>query len=194
MSEVIETDKLLLDAVNILLQTINELPIESEEDYDVVMEARMAKNTLIETKRDVLSERWKFNVDTNYLLPLDSENHIPVPANILDLQDAIGDDLVVRNGLLYSKKNQSHYFEEEQRVNITWDVDFNTLPHAIRKYVTIRAARIFVARTIGDQAAVTYTAVEEQNALVAARRSEGYVGKYNMFKSGYGVNNRVRIG
>jgi len=193
MSEIINTEKLLLDSVNILLKAINQLPIETEADYDVLIEARMAKETLIEVKRAVLSEGWDFNTDTDYILAIDPQGMIPIPSNVLDLQSAIGNNLIIRDWKLYDKDRQSFIFEEAQKVNIIWDMDFNTLTHPIRHYITIRAARIFISRTIGDTNAVGFNQIDEENAYTACRRSEGRTGKYNMFRSPFGLNNRVRM-
>jgi len=195
MSEMLNTEHLLLDAVNILLKSINQLPIETEADFDVIMEARLARETLFEVKRAVLSERWDINRDNNYELPLEAgTNMIAIPANVLDVSSSDG-DLINRNWRLYSKSAQSHVFDSAQTVDIVWDMMFNSLPHPIRHYITIRAARIFAARTIGDEKAVTYTARDEEDAHLAARRSETKTGRYNMLTSGnYGINNKINRG
>ena len=190
--EIIDTEHLLLDAVNILLQTINQLPIEVEADFDVIMEARMARDTIFEVKRAVLSERWDFNRDNGYKLARDPQGMIPLSSNVLDVS-GLGGNLIMRDWKLYDKKNQTFIFEDDQTVDIVWDMPFNSLSHALRHYITIRAARVFAARTIGEQAMMTYTAADEEDAFIAARRSEGRTGRYNMFNSGYAVNNRVRI-
>ena len=195
MSEMLDTQHLLLNAVNILLKTINELPIENESDFDVIVEARLARDTIFEVKRAVLAEKWDINTDKDYSLPLTvPENMIPVPANVLDLSSADG-DLINRNWRLYSKSRQSHIFDSAQTVDIVWDMMFNSLPHPLRHYITIRAARIFAARTIGDEKAVTYTVADEEDAHLAARRSEGRTGNYNMLNSGqYGTNYKIGRG
>ena len=185
-------ETLLLDGVNILLETINALPIEDEAGYEYVLEARQARSKIVEVTRAVLSEGWDFNRDSNYIFPLDSEGKIPVPANVLDLT-ANRSDVIVRNWLLYSKSDQSHIFEEEVPCDVVWYFDFETLTHPLRHYITIRAARIFAARTIGETATIKYNEVDEEDARIAARRSESRTGQYNMLTSGsYGTNNRVR--
>ena len=190
--EIIDTEHLLLDAVNVLLQTINQLPIEVEADFDVIMEARMAKDTIFEVKRAVLSERWDFNRDKNYKLAPDLQGMIPLSSNVLDVS-GLGGDLIMRDWKLYSKSAQSFIFDSEQIVDIVWDMSFNSLSHALRHYITIRAARVFAARTIGEKTMITYTIADEEDAFLAARRSESRTGRYNMFNSGYGLDNRVRI-
>ncbi len=190
----LNTEHILLDAVNILLATINEQPIDDEEDFDVILEARTAETTLFEVKRAVLAEGWDFNSDSNYTFPLDTENMIPVPANVLDISGSNG-DVIMRNWRLYSKQNQSHIFDAEVACNVVWDMMFDSLTHPIRHYITIRAARIFSGRIVGDDAAIKYTAVDEEDARLAARRSEGRTGRYNMLTSGsYGVENKISRG
>ena len=190
--EQFDSEKALLDAVNILLESINELPIEDEADFDLVIEARQARNKLIEVKRSVLSEGWDFNADTNWIFPTDLEGFIPVPSNVLDLVADRG-DVIIRNWRLYSKKNQSHIFEDEVKCDVVWDMDFNTISHPLRHYITIRAARIFASKTVGDKDEYTFNAEDEEDARLAARRSEGRTGKYNMLKSSYGLNNLSRL-
>ncbi len=191
MSEMLNTEHILLDAVNVLLMTINEQPIEEEADFDVILEARIAKNVLIEVKRAVLSERWDFNVDKDYKLAPDNLNMIPVPANILDVTGDNG-DIIMRNWRLYSKSAQSHIFVKDVACEIVWDMMFNSLSHPIRHYITIRAARIFAARSIGDDKAIQFNEIDEEDARLSARRSESRTGKYNILTSGsYGIENKI---
>jgi len=192
MEDPIVQENLLLNAVNILLESINDLPIEDETEYANFLEARMAREKVIEVTRAVLSERWDFNTDTNYVFPLDSQGMIPVPSNVLDIVGNRG-DVINRGWKLYSRRNQSHIFDEEVPCDVVWNMDFNTISHPIRHYITIRAARIFMARTIGDKEAIGFNEVDEEDARLAARRSEGFTGKYNMLTGRYGINNLARI-
>jgi len=192
MEDPIDTESLLLSAVNILLETINELPIETEEEYDGFLEARQARSKIIEVTRAVLSEKWDFNTDKNYVFPLDPNNMIPVPTNVLDIVGNRG-DVIMRNWKLYSRKNQSHVFDEEVKCDVVWLFDFNNISHPIRHYITIRAARIFAARTIGDKEMLGFNEIDEEDARLAARRSEGFTGQHNVLKSTYGINNLARI-
>ena len=192
MEDPIIQEKLLLEAVNILLESTNELPIEDEAEYDGFLEARLARSKVIEVTRAVLSEKWDFNTDTNYKFPLDMNSMIPVPTNVLNIVGNRG-DVIQRNQKLYSKRNQSHIFDEEVPCEVVWLFDFNNLTHPLRHYITIRAARIYMARTIGDKEAIAFNEVDEEDAKLAARRSEGFTGKYNMLDGAYGINNLARI-
>lgn len=184
-----ETDsqKYLLHAVNILLQTINEPPLENEEDVDNVLEAQIAFDVIKEAKEEVLGENWYFNRDDGYLMTPDTDGVISIPFNILDLSSD-DSDLIVRDWKLYSKSNQTFTFDEPQEVNIIWNIPFNDLIHPIRHYVTVVAARKFQARQVGDGNAYSFTKEDEQKARLIARKSNDRMKKNNIYDSAYGQN------
>lgn len=182
-----ETDsqKLFLDAVNVLLQVINEPPLENEEDISEVLEARIAAGVLVEVKKEILGDNWDFNRDEGYELSPDVNGFISIPANVLDLSSTDG-DLIIREWKLYSKSAQSIEFDDVQTVDITWDIAFNNLTHPIRNYVTVAAARKFQARQIMDSPTYAYTKEDELKARMIARRSDARTTRDNMYDSGYG--------
>jgi len=192
MADTITQETLLLGAVNILLETINQLPIEEEADYEFVIEARQAKSKINEVTRAVLSEGWDFNQDDDWIFPLDIAGQIPVPSNVLDIT-AKRSDVIMRDWMLYSKKDKSFVFEEEVPATVVWLLEFDSLTHPLRHYITIRAARIFASRTIGDEKAIKFNEIDEEDARLAARRSESRTGQFNMLSSSYGVDNAVRL-
>jgi len=185
MSYSLEAEQLKLHAVNILLRTIGELGIETLSDIDVLVEAREAESTLEEVTLAVLSERWDFNTDIDYTMPIAPDGTIPIPTNILDITSKDG-NLIMRQWKLYDKQNNTFIFDEPQDVNIVWAMEFNTLTHPIRHYITIRAARIFTSRMIGDKAAFDFTSKDEESALLSARHSESRSGNYNMLSGEFG--------
>ncbi len=81
----LDSTKFLLYAINIMLQTVNERPLESEEDIAEVFQAQTAQSVLIEVKKAVLAEGWDFNKDDNYSFPPDQDGFIAVPTNVLDI-------------------------------------------------------------------------------------------------------------
>ena len=193
MEDPLNTEHMLLDAVNILLECINEPPIEDETYFAYIAEARMAKQNLLEAKRMILAEGWDFNSDTGWTFALDLQGMIAVPTNVLDLTASRG-DVIMRNWKLYSKNDQSHIFTEPQDCDVVWDMDFNSISHPLRHYITLVAANIFIQRSTGNKEAVAYNTQDIEDAFISARRSEGRTGRYNMLNSSYGTANRVRIG
>ena len=187
-----DSSKFFLYAVNVMLQLINELPISDDVELAEILEAQLAASVLIETKKEVLASGWDINTDRDYVFPQDLNGFIPVPANVLDATDSEG-DIIVRDWKLYSQSNKTSIFEEPQSMDVIWDLDFNTLTHPIRNFITVRAARKFQARTVMDTNVYGYSERDEQEAYTAARRSESFTGQYNMLTSGtFGTTYKVR--
>ena len=181
-----DSSKLFLAAVNILLQTIGEVPIETEQEIDDILEASIAASILVETKKEVLADDWEFNRDKEFTMPIDYSGHIAIPVNVLDISSRDG-DLIMRDWKLYSKKNQSAVFDKEQVVDIVWDLPFNSLTHPIRNYITTRAARKFQARQIMDANVYGFTEKDEMAARVIARRSDDRIQPNDIYTSPYGA-------
>jgi hypothetical protein len=183
-----DSSKLLLTAINTLLQTINELPIENTDDLINSTTAQLAEMTIMEVKKEVLSQGWNFNTDNNYPFPPDANGYIPVPPNILDIA-ANSDDVIMREWKLYDRARYSFIFESAVPCTVVWNMSFNSLTHPIRHYITIKSARVFQARTVGDQLSYTYTSKEEEDAYLSARFSESRTGKFNILSSSFGSQN-----
>jgi hypothetical protein len=184
-----DSSKLLLTAINILLQSINELPIESDTDLANSTTGQLAEMTIIEVKKKVLSEGWDFNTDSNYPFPPDITGEIAIPYNVLDIVASNSKNYVMRDWRLYNKDEFTFEFEEAVPCDVVWDMDFNSLTHPLRDYIAIRAARVFQARTIGDQLGYMFTQADEEQSYINAKQSETRTGRYNMLTSAYGVLN-----
>jgi len=178
-----DSSKLLLSAINTLLQTINELPIETTDDLANATTAQLAEMTINEVKREVLSQGWHFNSDFSYPFPPDVNGIISIPPNVLDIVASDDKNYIMRDWRLYDKDNFTFNFTEAIPCDVIWNMDFNSLTHPIRHYITIKSARVFQARTIGDQVAYAYTIKDEEDAYLAAKFSEGRTGRYNMLES-----------
>ncbi len=185
-----DSTKFFIYAVNILLQLINELPVNNDVELADILEAQLASSVLIETKKEVLSDGWDFNTDNDYEFPIDNQGYIPIPTNVLDISDRNG-RYIMRDWRLYDKQNKTAIFTTPQKLKVIWDLDFNSLTHPLRNLITIRAARKFQARTIMDTSMYKYSQQDEEEAYLIARRSDGFTGNYNMLTSTFGSINSV---
>lgn len=189
LSQENDSSKFLLSAINILIATANELPLVDDVDLASSTIGQIAESTIEEVKKAVLSEGWNFNTDENYPFPPDTQGYISVPASVLDITSSDNQNIIIRDWRLYDKANFTHVFEEAVNCDVLWNMDFNSLTHPIRYYITIRAARIFQGRVIGDTDVYSFTSQDEEDAYIACRQSESRTGKYNMFTSQYGSLN-----
>jgi len=161
-------------AVNTLLSVIGEAPVSSVDEGH--MTAVMAKTTLEETTRAVQMLGWRWNTEPVTLEP-NAQLEIACPSNTLSVhfsRQNANDTLILRNGRLYDLTNRSYKFtagtklESELVLELPWE----ELPEEARRYITIKAARQFGDRIVGDQAMHAFTQQEEFEAKGALWRAE----------------------
>ena len=186
-----DNEKFLLTAVNILLQTINEQSLVDDADLNVSLEGREAVKVLDEVRTAVLSSGWHFNTDFGYQFAPTLDGFISVPYNVLDITSDTG-NIVMREWNLYDKDKHTRKFDEPVKCNVVWNFEFNDLTHPIRHYITIRAARVYQGRMIGDKTQYAFSKEDEALAKMEAKESEGRTGKYNMLTSTFGINSLNR--
>jgi hypothetical protein len=181
-----------LDAVNIMLATIGESPINSLEAATGVVDAVTAKSILAEVAVQVQEEGWHFNTDyESVLTPSLDTKEIYVPANAIEVDASAYDrndiDVAIRGNRLYDRKNKTFQFQQDIKADLTILLEFNELPQAARHYITIRAARVFQQRVVGSNVLGSFSAQDEATALRSMRRYEARTGDYNILTGNYSV-------
>jgi hypothetical protein len=178
-----------LDAVNIMLGTIGESPINSIEAASGVSDAVIARQILNEVSIQVQEEGWHFNVETNFeLTPAYPSKEIFVPENCIEVDaEDTRVDVAIRGNRLYDRINHTYEFDSAIKCNIVLLLPFEELPQAARHYVTIRSARVFQQRVVGSQVLGTFTEKDEMRARMALRRYESKTADYNILTGNYTV-------
>lgn len=187
IEEQYDSQHFLVESINILLETIGELPISTLEDINNVLEAELAEKAIIEAKKNILSRGWDVNTDTDFNFNPDSSGYINIPPHVLDI-NVSGENIIMRDWKLYDKDNQTRIFDAPVSCEVVWNLDFNTLPHPLRYYITMVAARRFQARYISDVNMYKFTQADEQSAMVLAKKSNGFTKEYNILSGSYGSN------
>ena len=165
-----------LTAVNTILSAIGESPV-NQLGSQAPADAVLAEQILDETTKEVQSEGWHFNTHYDWDLVKDGDDKIPLPGNTVrvDLpkgQDS-GSDIIQRGGFLYDKKNNTDIFDDDVAdVDIVFMLDWDELPEVVRRYITIKAARVFGDRTLGSNQHHSYTMQDELRALATLREFE----------------------
>lgn len=182
-----------LEAVNLMLATIGESPVSSLDQSGQV-DAVIAQSVLNEIAVDVQSRGWHFNTDKAYKLKPEAfaPYEIKVPANAVQI-DAVGADralgLAIRGGKLWSRRDHSFSFEGRSHVlvDIVWLLTFAELPQAARRYVAIRAARVFQDRVVGSTTLHGFTQRDEQRAERMMRKFEAKTAKRSLLDASWSV-------
>lgn len=185
----------VLDAVNIMLSALGEAPVNSLEGSRTA-DVAIALSILIETNREVQSEGWYINTEKDFPLVPGSDKRISVPFNALLVlpPERSGLTFAVRGGNLYNLKSHSFEFQQKVLVNIIFLLPFEDLTEKLRRYITIRAARVFQDRVLGSGQAHSFQEQDEhiarlklvqenadlQQANIAAACSGGLFANYNV--------------
>lgn len=181
-----------LDAINIMLGTIGESPINSLDAATGVVDAVTARAILSEVSVQVQEEGWHFNTEYEFVLTpsLDSKE-IYVPANAIEVDASTYDrndiDVAIRGNRLYDRKNKTFQFQQDIKADLTILLEFNELPQAARHYITVRAARVFQQRVIGSDTLGSFSEKDEARALRSMRRYESKTADYNILTGNYSV-------
>ena len=175
----------------ILTQSIATSRIESQTNPDVAI----ALNTLREVSREVQSEGWSFNKESDYPITPDSSNEVVIANNILQIDlnksytQNMGRDSINREGKLYDKITHSFVWTDATLyVDIIWYFDWPSIPTIIQSFIIARAAAIVSSRIIGDPNQYQILIQKEAFAKSTALEYECNQGDYTFFGSPKGGN------
>lgn len=179
-----------LDAVNVMLGTIGESPINSLDASSGVADASIARQILKEVAVQVQEEGWHFNTETNFTLTPTNTGEIFVSPNMIEVDTMDDDrevDVAIRGNRLYDRTNQTYSFSKTLKCRVVLLLEFDELPQAARHYVMIRAARVFQQRVLGSETLNGFTENDESRARLSLKRYDAQTADYNILTGNYGV-------
>jgi hypothetical protein len=177
-----------LESINTMLSMIGQAPINSLSGT-LPLDATIATNTLTEILREVQAAGWHFNTEFKVTLALDDDSKIPLGTNVMrvDLDPTRYSkrsyDVVKRGGFLYEKNDHTYVFTKAVDATIIYYLEFEELPENVKRYITIRAGRIFADRVVGERELHGFTTQEELNALAILKQEEADTANHNIFDS-----------
>jgi len=179
-----------LDAVNVLLMSIGQSPVNTIE-VSGIRDVEIAKLHVHNVSRSVQNNDWSFNTDLNVEMTRDLNDHILVPANALSIDPSDPFmDVVPRTDSsdgnvqkLWDRLENTFEFAEDITADISYFLPFEDIPQAARDYITMRAARRFQAASIGSQILYYFTKEEEDEARAALISYETRQGDDNFLNS-----------
>lgn len=156
-----------LDAVNEILSAIGEAPVDTIEDSGNI-DVDNAYRILKSVNRQVQIDGYTFNTISSYpLIPDRFTKEIAWDSTLLRVSTTEGNFLRNRGGLVYDVTNNTDKFDGQIEVEAIVLVPFEELPEAFREYITIKSARLFATRYLGDELAMNALMKEEQIAKIA---------------------------
>jgi hypothetical protein len=191
-----------LEAVNTILSTIGEAPLNSLTG-SLPVDGTVALNILSEITREVQSAGWHFNTHYKVTLTKDTGNKIPLATNILRVEldnnrySKVQYDIVQRDNYLYNlAKNQDTFDTNFEDVTVVYLLPFNEIPEQAKRYITIRSARVFHDRTLGANTLHKFSTEDEARALIVLKQAEATTGDYSIFdtpEQAYTITRNTRV-
>jgi hypothetical protein len=172
-----------------MLTSIGEIPVSSITSA-TTNDVSIAIQILDHVSREVQSRGWFFNTDINYSLVPTNNNEIVLPANALRVELAESSRLhnyVERNRKLYDRVNNTYTITNTVKVNIVFLLDFEELPEVARHYIMIRSSRIFQDRMLVSSELHKFHEVDELQAYMNLKETEGDIGRHNILTGNYDV-------
>jgi len=183
-----------LNAVNTLLAIIGEAPVNSLNP-PLTGDASLADQVLDEVSREVQGAGWSWNTMLYDSIPLDaSTGQSQLPSNTLAVRfnpiSYPSQRFVLRGLRLFDRVKNTYDLRSSLGVALTGnnsnlvaeiieELDWNSIPETGRRYISIRAGRIFANRAVTSASIESYTAEDEQNALQILKRTEDMAQNYN---------------
>ena len=174
-----------LEAINIMLASIGEAP-KNTLTGTLPVDAKLAQNTLSEINKEVQSEGWSFNTEIDKVLTRDSSNNINLSNDIISADPNIHHhpdvDAIQRGLKLYDRQNHTFEFEADLKSTVVFLRDFDEIPEPARRYITIKAARTFVDRLVGDQGLRAFNKEDETRARAILMETDLENGDHNLLR------------
>jgi len=173
-----------LDAVNTMLSVVGESPVNSLTA--VTADVRIAESMLDEISREVQSIPWHFNTSFDVPLAPDSTGHVNLASNIVrvDLEGtnvSADYDIALRGTKLFNRKTNSYTITETLKYTTVALLEWEELPENAKRYIMIRAARVYQDRMLGSETISQFTRGDEMAALIALREFEMDTSDYSIF-------------
>ena len=181
-----------LEAINIMLSAIGEAPINSLTGT-LPVDAKIAQSTLNEINKKVQMEGWSFNTEIDVTLTRDASKQIALSTDVLRVDPNIHQhptiDAIQRGLKLYDRLNNKFEFDEDLICTVVYLRTFDEIPEPARRYVIIKAARVFVDRLVSDQGLRTYTQQDETRARAILMETDLANGDHNVLRGDPSLTN-----
>jgi hypothetical protein len=171
-----------LDAVNTMLSSIGEAPVSSLSSG--LIEAEIAESILDTVDREVQSMGWHFNTELNKSFAQTLAGEILLPADILRADATLkanSPNLVQRGLKMYDRTNHTFNVGTDAALDVVVQLAFNDVPEVAKRYIVLRATRIFQDRVVGSQTLHEFQQQDENRAFVELRDFDKAADDHNIF-------------
>lgn len=133
-----------LEVVNKMLRVVDISPVSSLTGSND-LEVTNAIEDFSDVNRAVQGFGWKFNTRINKQYIRDVNNEVIFGPNVLSIEPVSfskGDDLVLKEGKVFDRENDTFALSSDPYLNVIELINFEDLPHVARQYIQERSVRV----------------------------------------------------
>ena len=171
---------LRLEAVNTMLSVVGSPPVNSLSD-EKPLHVTMAEQILDETIRETQALGWNFNTLRRVRHTPDASKRIVLDSNVIwAVDETRSTNLSARGRYLFDLTGNTFDFESAVSLTLRVCLDWDELPEPARRYIIIRAGRVFQQRLVGSVKLDGFSARDEEQALGALRQFDNTEAQYDI--------------
>lgn len=168
------------DAVNEVLLSLNELPLDDTDNISDIGIAVTANEHIEIARKRILSKGWYFNTITTDLVP-DVDGYIIIPNSYLSVDSVANNNIIVRDAKLFDKDEFTFIFDEAEECTIVEDVVLDDLPFTITDYIVQLASLNAYISIIGNSDDVAIRRENVNLARIEAMKDNARIKDGNIF-------------
>jgi len=172
-----------LEAINTMLSVIGEAPVSSL-GTNATGDVAIAKNILDEVLKEVQTRGWYWNTEYKVVFVEDAAGKIPIPGNVARVDTDPTTSTAhysIRDGYLYDLTGHTDVFTGSASATAVYLLEWEQLPEVGKRYVMIKAGRVFQDRMLSSPTLNTFTLRDEMVALADLKNAEMEVGDFSIF-------------
>jgi hypothetical protein len=174
-----------------MLATIGEAPVNSL-NTNGLGDVAQALSALNEANREVQDRGWGFNTDERVSIPLSVEGYLYIPTAALRIKPESDQNIRVsqRGNRLYDKDNNTFVFTNPNLLfRIVNLFDFEYIPDVARRYIAVKASRMFQEQYLGSMVIDKFTTTDEYEALAYLQDYDCDTQDFNMIYGNASASN-----
>ena len=181
------------DAVDVMLSCLGVSPQMREEDAPN-SEVALATQILDDVLADVQTQGWAFNREPNFPLTPQEDGRIILPPSLLkiervhhlpQLRERTQSQGKTMAKYLYDTERHTFFINQTVMADVVWRFTFEEVPEAYRRYVIVRAARIFQDRALGSSTLHAFSERDELVALSALKNADNELHNPNFLSGNF---------
>jgi hypothetical protein len=158
------------------------MPVPSSVDIDSLdelHEARIIRNELLTTSRELQTRGWWFNREPWEFIPNSVDSKIAVPVTVLAIKGT-GANYVIRGGNLYDVEGNTFTFDDKVECLVVWELGFEELPQSFAQLVAYTTARDVQSFLRGDTSADKRLQEKVGQAYLTVQKEDLSHSQYNL--------------